>query len=164
MDVRCKCQRAQAGLCPVVQCLAHAETEHVFTRLATDFCRIWAIAVGSDASYVAVSVKQLHRDGAPGIEGMRLRCFPNSRSADDFTHVLRDLQKELKAKLKVLALVPQEISATQQTVLRFYDACLRIVHILRLSPTLQLFSALYAAFVHTVRHLWREPVAATYLQ
>ena len=130
------------GVCAlhrVVQCL----TTYVYARLASDFCRVWGVAVQCEPADVAMQMVQVHKDGAASIESSRQQVFTASRSVDDFAHLLRMLRPKLQAKMRGTVSVPTGTSKVQQTILWHYNLLIKILHILRNVPTVDLFSALW---------------------
>ena len=53
-DIQCRAYTSR--LFPVVQCLAHSETTHAYSRVASDFCRVWGVPC--EPADVAVQVAQ----------------------------------------------------------------------------------------------------------
>ncbi len=140
---------------PVMQGIFDVEEEDNFDRLFRAVETMWG-EVHPERPPLRECVVQLHKDYAAPIENARLRRFPRSRPMNDFFHLLQKEQKVIEKKLQKQTLqhgkfVKEELAWIMAALMDLRDL-----------PTLDLYSALHAGFLHRLREKG-EPLAADYL-
>ena len=142
---------------PIVQAVFHAETKPNYIRLFQKICDLWASRQPRRSPLQEQLTLQIHKDFHPSIEEARLQVLPLSRACDDFFHLKQKSLTTMQAKCK------QVIHRKGKYIKKNLGFALDTLEILRLVPTLPLFSWLWKAFLATLGSLG-EPELANYLK
>ena len=126
---------------PIAQALIHQETDVNFRRLFQTVDVLWQKSASPPRPSLAKLSFQLHKDFKKEIESARLACFPQSRACDDFFHWSQKQHTTMAAKCCKMVLkkgkwVKENLGWT-----------VAAVHVLRLLPTLPLFSHVWRGFL-----------------
>lgn len=132
---------------PGAQALFHQETDRNFQHLFRAVDELWQNSASPSRAPLAQMSFQLHKDFKKEIESARLACFPLSRGCDDFFHFSQKQHTTMAAKCS------KTILKNGKWVKAHLNWALAVLRILRLVPTLPLFSRLWNAFL---AHLTEE--------
>ena len=100
---------------------------------------------------------QLHKDFRACIESARVACFPHSRGCDDFFHFSQKQQSTMVAKCQKVACKNGKWAKANAPYV------VSVVLLIRLLPTLPLFSKVWAGFLAHLQALG-EPQLVQWLQ
>lgn len=126
---------------PVVQAIFHQETHGNFQRLFRAVDKLWQNSASPPRPSLATLPFQLHKDFKKEIETARVDCFPHSRACDDFFHWSQKQHTTMAAKCC------KTVLRKGKWVKEHLDWAVAAVRLLRLLPTLRLFSPLWAAYL-----------------
>lgn len=139
---------------PLLQAIIDEEREENYTELFEALCAMWSRLRPHDPPLQTI-VKQVHKDFCPGLEAARRAVFPASRPCDDFFHLA---QKRVEISVRCSEVVMQSGKRVKAN-LDWIMACLEALH---RTPTADILSKLWPAFMERLRHVG-EDVVATYL-
>ncbi|CAJ1399628.1 unnamed protein product, partial [Effrenium voratum] len=129
---------------PIMQAVFHDETEANYERLFRAFDKHW-MESGSNRPPLTDVALQVHKDFHKAIETARRSCWPASRACDDFFHFSQKKHTTLASKCKTLE---QKKGKWVKTYLKWTADALAL---LRLVPTLSIFSHLWKSLLFTLR-------------
>ena len=126
---------------PIAQALIHQETTPNYTRLFRRVDALWQDSASPRRPPLSDLPIQVHKDFNPAIEAARLDCFPRSRGCDDFFHWTQKQHTTMASKCQQMEL------KRGKWVKKNLQWTLATVRLLRILPTLRLFSHVWTGFL-----------------